>query len=56
MKYSGHGLRKASEAVAKPVLLGTLTALPVLGLHLEGWVFGTVGQDSEEVQIDIVAF
>lgn len=56
VKYGGHGLHTASEAAAKPVLLGTHTTLPVLGWHLEGWVFGTVGPDSEEVQIDIVAF
>lgn len=56
VKYSGRGLYTTSEAVAKPGLLGTHTTLPGLGLHLEGWVFGTVGPDSEEVQIDIVAF
>lgn len=56
VKYGGRGLYTTSEAVAKPGLLGTHTTLPGLGLHLEGWVFGTVGPDSEEVQIDIVAF
>lgn len=56
VKYSGRGLYTTSESDAKLLLLGNHTTLPVLGLHLEGWAFGTVGLDSQEVQIDIAAF
>lgn len=53
-KTAGRGLCTMSDSDAKWLPPGITPLFWLLGLHREGWVFNGVGEDTEEVKMNIV--